>query len=201
VGNVWDERYAGAEFLFGTAPNIFLRSQHGLLKRGQTCLAIADGEGRNGIWLAEQGLQVHSIDSSEVALRKAKRLAQERKVTTVTFEQADLFQWSWGESRFDVVAAIFIQFMGPDQRKELFENIQNCLKPGGLLLLHGYTPRQLEYGTGGPSQVDNLYTEVMLQQAFPRLEIISMRSYEDEINEGNGHNGMSALIDLVARKN
>ena len=112
---------AGAEFLFGTAPNIFLRSQHGLLKRGQTCLAIADGEGRNGIWLAEQGLQVHSIDSSEVALRKAKRLAQERKVATVTFEQADLFQWSWGESRFDVVAAIFIQFMGQIKGKNFLK--------------------------------------------------------------------------------
>lgn len=200
VGNLWDERYSGSDYLFGKNPNKFLVAQRDLLKHGEVCLAVADGEGRNGIWLAEQGLQVHSIDSSAVALGKAKLLAQERRVS-VNFEHADLLQWSWGENRFDVVVAIFIQFAAPEQRMHLFEKIQQCLKPGGLLLLQGYTPRQLEYATGGPSQVDNLYTEELLSTAFPQLEIISLRAYDDAINEGVGHSGMSALIDFVARKN
>ena len=199
MSHVWDERYAGTDYHFGTNPNNFLVAQSGLLKFGQTCLAIADGEGRNGVWLAEQGLQVHSIDSSEVALCKARRLAQSRGVA-LNFEQADLRQWRWPERCYDVAAAIFIQFVGPVQRVQLFENIQRCLKPGGLLLLQGYTTRQLEFGSGGPSQIDNLYTEEVLRIAFSQLEILSMHLHDDVIHEGVGHNGMSALIDMVARK-
>ncbi len=151
MGNIWDERYAIDEYFYGKEPNAFLVTQKELLKVGSTCLAVADGEGRNGIWLAGQGLDVLSVDSSGVALNKARKLAQQRGVA-VSFEHADLMQWDWGEDRFDVVVAIFIQFVDPVQRKVLFENIRRCLKPNGLLLLQGYTTRQLEYGTGGPSQ-------------------------------------------------
>ncbi len=197
--NIWDERYAVDEYFFGKEPNAFLVAQRELLKQGATCLAVADGEGRNGVWLAEQGLSVHAVDNSAVALHKARQLAQQRGVQ-VNFEQIDLLQWDWGENRYDVVVAIFIQFVGPAQRAQIFENIRRCLKPGGLLLLHGYSPRQLEYATGGPSQVENLYTEEMLQIAFSEWEILNLRAYDDHINEGVGHCGMSALIDLVARK-
>ena len=197
--NVWDERYAGDEYLFGTEPNTFLLTQSHLLKPGMSCLAVADGEGRNGVWLAEHGLQVLSVENSAVGLNKARKLAGQRGVK-IDFEQADLAQWQWGENRFDAVVAIFIQFAPPGMREQMFADIKRCLKPGGLLLLQGYTPRQLEYKTGGPSQAENLYTEAMLHKEFADMEILHLLEHDSVINEGVGHSGKSALIDLVARK-
>jgi cyclopropane fatty-acyl-phospholipid synthase-like methyltransferase len=197
--SVWNERYAGEEYHFGTEPNAFLVSQQGMLKPGMSCLAVADGEGRNGVWLAQQGLEVLSVDSSSVALEKAGKLAQQRGVNA-KFEQVDLEQWDWGANRFDAVAAIFIQFAQPGMRENIFAHMRRCLKPGGLLLLQGYTPRQLQYATGGPSQAENLYTEALLRKEFADMEILHLCEHDDIIREGSGHSGMSALIDLVARK-
>ncbi|MFZ2160770.1 MAG: class I SAM-dependent methyltransferase [Sideroxyarcus sp.] len=197
--SVWDERYSGEEYHFGTEPNAFLISQNDLLKPGMNCLAVADGEGRNGVWLAQQGLEVLSVDSSSVALEKAKKLAQQRGVK-VKFEQVDLLQWDWGKERFDVVVAIFIQFVTSPEREQMFAAIKRCLKPGGLLLLQGYTPRQLEFKTGGPSQAGNLYSEALLRKAFADMKILHLCEHDDIIREGEGHSGMSALIDMVARK-
>ena len=196
---IWDARYAGDAYLFGTEPNGFLASQHALLSPGMRCLAVADGEGRNGVWLAQQGLEVVSAEASPVALNKARKLAAQRGVA-IDFRQVDLLQWDWGEACYDTVVAIFIQFTGPAERACMFAQIKRCLKPGGLLLLEGYTPRQLEYRTGGPSQVENLYTEAMLRDAFCDFEILHLREHDSDIREGSGHSGMSALIDLVARK-
>jgi cyclopropane fatty-acyl-phospholipid synthase-like methyltransferase len=197
--NSWDERYAGEGYLFGTEPNAFLVSQRHLLQPGMNCLAVADGEGRNGVWLAQQGLHVLSVEASPVALEKAQKLARQRGVT-VEFEQADLATWQWGENRFDIVAAIFIQFAPPALREQMFAGIKRCLKPGGLLLLQGYTPRQLEYKTGGPPLAENMYTEALLRKAFGDMEIMHLRDHDDQVSEGAGHSGMSALIDLVVRK-
>ena len=197
--SMWDERYAREEYLFGTEPNEFLVTQQHLLKHGKSCLALADGEGRNGVWLAQQGLKVLSVEASAVALEKAKKLAQQRGVT-IDFEQADLAHWQWGEDRFDVVAAIFIQFAPPEMRAQMFAGIKRCLKPGGLLLLQGYTPRQLEYKTGGPPVVENMYTEELLHKAFSDMEWLHFAVHDKIISEGTAHHGMSALIDLVARK-
>lgn len=197
--SMWDERYASEDYLFGTEPNQFLVSQRHLLKPGMSCLAVADGEGRNGVWLAQQGLQVLSVEASAVALDKAKKLARQRGVA-IDFEQADVAHWQWGENRFDAVAAIFIQFAPPALREQMFAGIKRCLKPGGLLLLQGYTPRQLEYKTGGPPAAENMYTLELLHNAFGDMEIMHLREHDDHIGEGTGHSGMSALIDLVARK-
>ncbi len=197
--SVWNERYSGEEYHFGTEPCGYLASQRNLLKPGMTCLAVADGEGRNGVWLAEQGLQVLSVDSSSVAIEKARVLAAKRGVK-MDVELADLSNWDFGIEKFDLVVGIFIQFAPPALREQMFRQIKQSLKPGGLLLLHGYTPRQLEYRTGGPSQVEHLYTEAMLREAFADMEIVSLREYDQDIKEGAGHSGMSALIDLVARK-
>jgi SAM-dependent methyltransferase len=199
MSNSWDERYAGADYFFGTEPNEFLVSQRHLLRPGMNCLAVADGEGRNSVWLAQQGLHVLSVDASGVALRKAKKLAVQRGVH-VDFEQADLSVWHWGEARFDLVVAIFIQFAPPALRQQIFGGIKRCLKLEGLLLLQGYTPRQLEYKTGGPPLAENMYTEDLLRGAFRDMEIMHLREHDDHISEGRGHSGMSALIDLVARK-
>jgi len=197
--SIWNERYSGEGYHFGTEPNAFLVSQRSLLKPGMSCLAVADGEGRNGVWLVEQGLEVLSVDSSPVALEKAKRLAAERGAK-LDFELADLLSWEWPESRYDVVVGIFIQFVGPELRAQMFGHIKRSLKPGGLLLLQGYTPRQHEYRTGGPSQVENLYTEALLREAFADMEILHLAEHDSFISEGTGHHGMSALIDFVARK-
>jgi SAM-dependent methyltransferase len=194
----WDARYAGDDYLFGQAPNAFLAAQATRLKRGWSALAVADGEGRNGVWLAEQGLEVLSVDSSAVAQEKARRLAAARAVD-LRLELADLATWTFPQSRFDVIAAIFIQFAGPPLRSRVFEAMKRALKPGGLLLLEGYRPEQLEYRTGGPPIAENLYTEAMLREAFADLEILELRSYDAVIEEGVAHKGMSALIDLVAR--
>jgi len=197
--NIWDRRYAQDEYLFGVEPNAFLVRQAGRLPADGRVLAVADGEGRNGVWLAEQGLSVLSIDSSPVAQVKAQRLARERGVE-IDLAEVDLGKWVWPEAAFDVVAAIFIQFAPPPLRARLFAGMSAALKPGGLLLLQGYRPEQLAYGTGGPPIAENLYTEVLLREAFSGLEILELRSHDSPIHEGLGHDGMSALIDLVARR-
>jgi SAM-dependent methyltransferase len=197
--NRWNERYAGEDFLFGTAPNAFLVAQRARLPRHGTALAVAEGEGRNGVWLAGQGLDVLAVDASDVGLDKSRRLAAERGVR-MAWELADLSSWDFGRERFDVIAAIFIQFADPVLRTRLFAGMSAALKPGGVLLLEGYRPEQLGYGTGGPSEVANLYTEALLREAFAGLAIEHLAAYDAEIHEGSGHHGMSALIDLVARK-
>lgn len=196
---MWDARFDTPDYVFGTEPNAFLAGQSHRLQPGMQALAVADGEGRNGVWLAQQGLEVLSVDGSSTALAKARKLAAERGVTLET-ELADLAHWDFGRERFDLVAAIFIQFAGPELRQRLFAAIANSLKPGGLLILQGYRPEQLAYGTGGPRQADQLYTSAMLRDAFAGMEILHLQEHDTVINEGHGHQGMSALIDLVARK-
>ncbi|AXK82431.1 class I SAM-dependent methyltransferase [Pseudolabrys taiwanensis] len=195
----WQERYGAPGYLFGTAPNAFVKQQAHLLRKGQTALAIADGEGRNGVFIAEQGLDVLSLDFSPNAQAKARKLAADRGVT-LRVEQADVINWSYPADSFDVVAAIFFQFATPDEREKIFAGIKRTLKKGGLLLLEGYTPKQLEYKTGGPSKIENLYTRDMLEKAFSDFSSLDIREYDAEIHEGAGHGGMSALIDVVAVK-
>ncbi len=195
----WQERFAGDEYRFGTAPNAFLKANAHLLRKGQSALAIADGEGRNGVFLAEQGLDVLSVDFSPNAQAKARKLAAKRGVT-MRVEQVDIINWDWPANAFDVVAAIFFQFAGPADRVKIFAGIKRALKPGGLLLLEGYRPKQLDYKTGGPSKIENLYTRELLEAAFADFASIDIREYDVEIHEGAGHGGLSALIDLVGRK-
>lgn len=195
----WNARYADSSYLFGTEPNAFLVSRADLLKRGQKVLAVADGEGRNGVWLARQGLDVLAVDISPIALEKAGRLAEQAGVVLET-QVVDLLSWDWGKDRFDAIVAIFIQFVGSRERQLIHRRIVEALKPGGYLILQGYTPKQLEYGTGGPTSADNLYTGETLRGEFPSLDIRHLREHEEVICEGKGHCGMSALVDMVARK-
>ena len=195
----WNERFAAPGYLFGTAPNRFLASAKHLLKPGQRALSVADGEGRNGVWLAQQGLTVTSVDFSPVALAKARQLAEQSGVTIETIE-ADLADWTWPAAAYDVVVAIFIQFAPPPMRAKLFAGIKAALKPQGLLILEGYRPQQVEYGTGGPPNRENMYTRELLGAAFTGMEILHLNEYDAAIEEGSGHKGLSALIDLIARK-
>ena len=140
-----------------------------------------------------------SVDFSPLAQEKVRALAKERGVT-LKIEQADIINWDWPEAAFDVVAAIFFQFTGREGRDKIFAGIKKALKPGGLLLLEGYGPKQLEYKTGGPSKLENLYTRELLEQAFGDFASLEIREYDSVIQEGPGHGGMSALVDLVGRK-
>jgi SAM-dependent methyltransferase len=195
----WQQRFSAPGYLFGKAPNEFLKSKAHLLKKGQTALAVADGEGRNGVFMAECGLDVLSVDFAPAAQDKLRKLAAERGVT-LKVEQADIENRDWPEAAFDVVAAIFIQFSPPAARAKVFAGMKRALKPGGLLLLQGYGVRQLEYKTGGPSRLENLYTREILEQAFGDFASLEIREHDEIIAEGDGHGGMSALIDLVGRK-
>jgi cyclopropane fatty-acyl-phospholipid synthase-like methyltransferase len=195
----WNARYATEDYIFGTAPNVFLASQAAWIRPGMRALAIADGEGRNGVWLAEQGAQVHAIDVSPPALEKALKLAAKRGVTLET-EQVDLLDWSWPEAAYDLVAAIFIQFAPPPERDRIIAGIRRTLKPGGVLILQGYTPKQVELGTGGPPSAANMYTPELLREWFGDWSIVHLAEHESVISEGDHHHGLSALVDLVARK-
>lgn len=195
----WDKRYTRDDYLFGTAPNAFLAAQAPRLTAGQSALCVADGEGRNSVWLARQGLKVSAFDISPVGVAKARKLAAGKGVQ-VGYEVSDVASWAWPTAAFDVVVAIFVQFADPALRAFMFKAMLAALKPGGLLLIEGYTPKQLDYKTGGPPQVEHLYTEALLRESFASCEILELRAYDAEIDEGAQHSGMSALIDLVARK-
>lgn len=196
----WNQRFSDAEdYLFGRAPSAFLESQKGVLPASGRALAIADGEGRNGVWLAQQGLSVVSMDFSPIGQEKARKLAAEAGVEIETV-QADIFAWDWPEADFDLIVGIFFQFATPDQRAGIFAGVRKALKPGGTLILQGYRPEQVDYGTGGPPQRENMYTEELLRAAFGDMEVLHLESHDSEVAEGSGHRGMSALIDLVARK-
>lgn len=195
----WDGRFSGQDFLFGTEPNAYLAQHRGLLAAGKTALAVADGEGRNSVWLARQDLHVDAFDISPVGVAKAARLAREYNVT-VDLHVADCDDWNWRPAAYDVVAAIFVQFAGPEMRRRMFAGMIDTLKPGGYLILQGYTPKQLDYKTGGPGLLDHLYTTSMMRDAFASLDIIELREYETELNEGAQHAGQSGLLGMVARK-
>ncbi len=195
----WDLRYNTPTYVFGKAVNAFLQREAVRLEASSRILAVADGEGRNGVWLAEQGHQVCSIDGSRVAQDKARALAEERGVR-VQLVEADLLEWTWPQASFDAVVAIFIQFARPDERQRLFAHMKSALRPGGLLFLQGYGLAQLQHRTGGPSAAEQLYTLDLLRRDFADFDILLLREYEAHIEEGAGHAGTSALIDLVARR-
>lgn len=196
----WEQRFASTDdYVYGTEPNRFMVSKAGLLKPGMKVLALADGEGRNGVWLAGQGLEVVSMDGSIAAQKKARSLAEAHGVQ-LEFVCDDLARWDFGSNQFDAIVAIFIQFCKPELRRHIFTQAIAALKPGGYLLLQGYRTEQLRYKTGGPSAIENLYTEEQLRSELAGLEMVSIESHDSEMNEGVGHKGLSAVIDVVARK-
>ena len=197
--SMWDQRFSGDDYLFGREPNDYLRSKAPLLPAGGSVLCVADGEGRNSVWLAQQGLKVQAFDISEVGVAKARLLALEAGVS-VDYTVADCEQYNWAAQSYDGVVAIFIQFADPEMRSRLFANMVRALKPGGVLILQGYTPRQLDYKTGGPGQLSHLYTADLIRETFKDLQVVELVEYEAELTEGARHAGRSALLGLVATK-
>jgi cyclopropane fatty-acyl-phospholipid synthase-like methyltransferase len=160
-------------------------------------LCVADGEGRNSVWLAGRGLAVDAFDVSPIGIDKARRLAAKKNVQA-NYMLADCDGFAWSELQYDLVVAIFVQFADPAMRARLFHKIVASLKPDGLVMLLGYTPKQLEYRTGGPPEVSHLYTPELLLESFPDLIISELTDYEEVMQEGKRHQGMSALIGMVA---
>src|SRR3954466_12959691 len=195
----WNRRFAQPGYLFGTEPNGWLHEHGELWQAGQRVLCVADGEGRNSVWLAQRGLTVDAFDISEVGVRKARDFARITGVK-VNFAVADIAQLQWPEGLYGGVIAIFTQFAAPRLRASIFAGMVQALKPGGILLLQGYTPAQLEYRTGGPPFASHMYTPELLRDAFAGMEILELREYEAELAEGAGHRGRSAVVGLVARK-
>ena len=195
----WDERYASADgYLYGDRPNAFLAAEAHRIAPRSRVLAVADGEGRNGVYLAEQGALVHSVEGSAVAIEKAKRRAAQCHVT-LTFEQADLIQWNWPVAAYDAVVAIFVQFVTRDERPSFFRHLREALRPGGVLLIEGYRVEQLDFGTGGPRDASHFYTEAMLREAFAGMRIEVLRSYDTVIEEGTAHVGRCHAAARTAR--
>lgn len=195
----WEGRFAAPHFVFGTAPNAFLARSAGRIAPGGRVLSIADGEGRNGVWLAEQGFAVTAQDFSPTAQAKARGLAVDRGVT-LDWELSDITKRDWKADAFDAVVGIFFQFLEPTARAAVFDGIKRTVRSGGVVLIEGYGPRQLDYATGGPKKLENLYTEALLQDAFSDFSEVETSAYDAKIEEGPGHSGMSALVDLVARR-
>lgn len=193
----WNQRFATEHYVFGQEPNAYLLSQAAHLVPG-TALAVADGEGRNGVWLAQQGLQVDAFDFSDQALTKAQSLAKGRQVQ-VNFVCSDWQSFDWQPAHYDNVVGIFFQFATPEERSVLFARMLSSLKPGGTLIIQGYTPRQLDFNTGGPGKRSHLYDQALMLEAFEALDILDLRTYEADISEGTGHKGMSGLLGFTAR--
>ena len=196
--HTWNQRFAAQHYVFGETPNLYLKSQAAHLVPG-TALAVADGEGRNGVWLAEQGLSVDAFDFSDNAIQKAKALAKNRQVQ-VNFVSSDWQSFEWLPAHYDNIVGIFFQFATPEDRQHLFARMMDSLKPGGTLIIQGYSLRQIDFNTGGPGKLAHLYDEELMLDAFGGLDILDLRTYEAEITEGTGHRGMSGLLGLTARK-
>jgi SAM-dependent methyltransferase len=195
----WNKRFENEAYIFGLEPNEYLRAHASLLVAGSRVLCVADGEGRNSVWLARLGMRVDAFDISEVGVAKARKLAADSQVS-VDFSVADCDQWPWPVEIYDTVVAIFVQFADPPMRERLFASMVRSLKRGGLLVLQGYTVKQLEYKTGGPPILSHLYTAELLRTTFARLQVGELREYEAHLTEGTQHQGRSALIGLLARK-
>ena len=193
----WNERYADSDYLFGTKPNDFLKSVADRLAPKSRVLCLADGEGRNGVYLATLGHRVTAVDQSRVGLKKAKQLAEQKQVSIDTIE-ADLAVYDLGNESWDCIVSIFFH-IPPDLRDRIYPRIIKALKPGGILILESYTPEQLDYGTGGPPIADLMLTGKDLEGYFSELHIEHLETLEREVIEGTGHTGLASVVQLIAR--
>lgn len=198
VGDQWNERYSSEQYRYGVIPNEFLARTAPLLPKNAKVLSLAEGEGRNAVFLASLGHRVTGVDASSVGMQKAQRLAAGRgvKIETVV---AELAEYVIEPGAWDAVVSIFCH-LPPDLRRRVFRAAVEGLRPGGLMILEAYTPRQLELRTGGPPVPELLYTADALREDFGGLELTRLEELEREVHEGDLHNGRSAVVQLVGVK-
>jgi 2-polyprenyl-3-methyl-5-hydroxy-6-metoxy-1,4-benzoquinol methylase len=193
----WDEVYRPSDYVYGTEPSAFLRQQAFRLKPGMTALLVGDGEGRNGVWLARQGLNVVSADLSRNAQTKAVRLARQHGVR-MTLECCNILERRWQRGQFDFVAAIYLH-LPHLERGMLHNHMADSLKEGGWLLLEAFHLRQAKR-SGQAEDAGLLYSEEILRQDFKGLEIQELAVDVVTLNEGTRHQGAADVLRLVARK-
>ncbi|HAT26132.1 MAG TPA: SAM-dependent methyltransferase [Gammaproteobacteria bacterium] len=192
----WDDRYADSDYLFGTAPNDFLKSVAERLPSNSRILCLADGEGRNGVYLATLGHKVTAVDQSRVGLEKAKKLAKQKQVSIETIK-ADLAEYDLGVESWDCIVSIFFHIPS-SVRAHIYPRIITALKPGGILILESYTPEQLNHGTGGPPIAELMLTKDELAQYFSEMNLEHLQELEREVIEGTGHTGLASVVQLLA---
>lgn len=198
MGNpTWDERYEGDDYVYGVSPNAFLESTVDRLPAGRI-LCLAEGEGRNAVFLAERGLIVTAVDQSSVGLAKAQRLAHERGVEIETIV-ADLAEFHVGLEAWDGIVSIFAH-MPRAARQHLHSEVVGGLRPGGVLLLEAYRPEQLQFGTGGPPDVEMMMDLEGLRAELAGLEFEYAQEAIREVHEGRLHTGIGAVVQVLARK-
>ena len=193
----WDERYSNEAYAFGDEPNDFLVRFADAIPEGPV-LCLAEGEGRNAVFLAQRGHLVTGVDLSAVGLRKAAQLAESRGVALM-LEQADLTTYEIGEEAWAGIVSIFAH-MPSAQRRDLHRRIVIGLRPGGVFLLEHYTTGQIGRGTGGPSDPDMLPTIAVLREELAGLELEHAAELEREVIEGPSHTGLASVVQVVARK-
>lgn len=193
----WNERYAKKEFIYGREPNEFLREELENSPTGKIILPC-DGEGRNAVYAAKLGWEVSAFDFSPSAKEKAKALAKQEGVNP-KYEVADILEKEFKENSADVVALIYAHF--PEGlRKIAHQKAIKWLKPGGKLILEGFNPKQIDNDSGGPKNIEMLYTEEILREDFKDLKIEKIKSLETNLSEGDFHKGNSEVIRLIAIK-
>jgi len=190
--SMWDERFAGERYVYGTRPNAWLASVAGRLRAGSRILSLGEGEGRNAVWLAQQGHRVEAVDGSAVGLAKAQRLAAERGVALAT-TVADLAAYRPEPKSWDAVILIFLH-LPPPLRAAVHAGAEAALVPGGRLVVEAFTPRQLALSSGGPRQAELLYEVATLRADFPVITWEELREEEIELDEGPLHRGRAAVV-------
>jgi 2-polyprenyl-3-methyl-5-hydroxy-6-metoxy-1,4-benzoquinol methylase len=193
----WNARYGDNDYFYGTEPNDFLRQNAESLPDGPM-LCIADGEGRNSVFLASLGKDVHSVDISPVGVEKTRRLAADRGVV-VNAQIGDLTDFNFGHNKWAAIISIF-SHLPSALRRDVHRRVVESLQPGGVVLLEAYTPNQIGRGTGGPQVADMLMSEETLRDEFAGLEITLLQETVRDVVEGNGHTGTAAVVQLIAHR-
>lgn len=194
---MWDKRYDTQEYIYGTEPNDFLAERFATIPKGKV-LCLAEGEGRNAVFLARQGYAVTAVDASKVGLDKAQKLAVESNVD-LEVVHADLADFRLGENEWDGIVAIFCH-LPVDVRQQVHRQIPTALRPGGVFLLEAYTPDQLALATGGPTDRDLLLTDNILQSELRGLKFQHLAEVQREVFEGSFHTGRAAVVQAIASK-
>ncbi|HEY3446331.1 MAG TPA: class I SAM-dependent methyltransferase [Myxococcales bacterium] len=195
---VWDQRFAGDEFAYGLAPNRWLEeTAPKAIAPGGKVLSLGEGEGRNAVWLARQGFQVDAVDGSSVGMEKAQRLAAKAGVSIQT-TVADLASYRPAEGAYDAVVLVYVH-LPPALRPRVHQAAQKALKPGGVLVLEAFTPRQLGRPSGGPPVAEMLYEPTQLASDFPALLWDSLAEKEIVLDEGALHRGPAMVVRALGR--
>lgn len=195
--SMWNEIFDTDVYMYGKEPNDFLKSDFTKIPKGKVLL-LADGEGRNSVFLAKHGYEVTAVDISDIGLKKAEQLAVEAGVNITTVCE-DLATFDLGEDNWDGIVSIYCH-LPAKLRQDLYQRVETGLKKGGVFFLEGYTPEQLKYNTGGPPVAEMMISKQTLTTELPNLTLSYLAELEREVHEGVNHNGLAAVIQAIGVK-